>query len=367
MVKFIIEFLKVSLFSNLNIMWKIWGEKKVEKKIYELKTKALQEINNAENFKLLAELKTKHLGKKSELFFMLKEIKNINNEDRKKIGNLLNQAQMEIKEVFNSKFKLFKEKDLEEKMKKQKIDVTLPGKDFALGSLHPLTKTLNKILEIFVSLGYGVVSGPEIETDYYNFEALNIPKNHPARDTQDTFYISKNTLLRSQTSPVQIRIMEKTNPPIKIISPGRVYRADEIDATHSPMFHQVEGLLVDKNISMANLKATLEHFVAKLFEKNVSVRFRPHHFPFTEPSAEMDISCFRCDGKGCSLCKNEGFIEILGCGMVHPNVLKKCNINPDEYSGFAFGLGLERIVMLEYEINDLRLFFENDLRFLKQF
>ena len=339
----------------------------MENKISDIKTTALKEIENVSNFKKLTELKIKYLGKKSELLLMLKNIKSVPVEERKKLGQLLNKAQETIKNVFDYKFKNLKEKNLEEKMEKEKVDITLPGKDFAIGALHPLTKTLNKILEIFICLGYSVVSGPEIETDYYNFEALNIPKNHPARDTQDTFYISENTLLRSQTSPVQIRIMEKTSPPIKIISPGRVYRADEIDATHSPIFHQVEGLLVDKNISMANLKATLEHFVNKLYGKDVNVRFRPHHFPFTEPSAEMDISCFKCGGKGCSLCKNEGFIEILGCGMVHPNVLKKCNINPDEYSGFAFGMGLERIVMLEYEINDIRLFFENDLRFLKQF
>ena len=339
----------------------------MENKINNIKSTALKEIEDVNNFKKLTELKIKHLGKKSELLLMLKKIKNVPVEERKKLGLLLNEAQEAIKNVFDFKFKNLKEKNLKEKMEKEKVDVTLPGKDFAIGELHPLTKTLNKILEIFICLGYSVVSGPEIETDYYNFEALNIPKNHPARDTQDTFYISDNILLRSQTSPVQIRIMEKTSPPIKIISPGRVYRADEIDATHSPIFHQIEGLLVDKNISMANLKATLEHFVFKLYGENVNVRFRPHHFPFTEPSAEMDISCFKCGGTGCSFCKNEGFIEILGCGMVHPNVLKKCNINPDEYSGFAFGMGLERIVMLEHEINDIRLFFENDLRFLKQF
>ena len=243
----------------------------------------------------------------------------------------------------------------------------MPGENFYIGRKHPLTIVLEEINEIFVSMGYQIVDGPEIETDYYNFEALNIPKNHPARDTQDTFYISDTLLLRSQTSPVQVRVMEKKTPPIKIISPGRVYRSDAIDSTHSPVFHQIEGLFVDRGVSMANLKKTLEIFVKKLYGQNTTTRFRPHHFPFTEPSAEMDISCFRCGGVGCPLCKNEGYIEILGCGMVHPDVLKRCGIDPTIYSGFAFGLGLERIVMMRYEINDLRLLYENDIRFLEQF
>jgi phenylalanyl-tRNA synthetase alpha chain len=226
---------------------------------------------------------------------------------------------------------------------------------------------LDELKEIFVGMGFRIVEGPEVEYDYYNFEALNMPKNHPARDTQDTFYINDNILLRTQTSPVQVRVMEKQKPPIRIISPGRVYRSDAVDATHSPLFHQIEGLVVDKGITFANLKGTLETFVKRLYGEDSVVRFRPHHFPFTEPSAEVDVQCFSCHGEGCRLCKGEGWIEILGCGMVHPKVLSNCGIDPEEYSGFAFGMGLERIVMRRYSIDDLRLFYENDVRFLKQF
>ena len=337
----------------------------MEEKIKKIEEEALKEIENAEETKALTELKVKYLGKKSELSLALKEIGKL--EKRKDIGKMVNTAFEKIKEEISEKIKKLKEKDLEKEMEKEKIDVTLPGKKYTLGRKHPLTIVLSEINEIFISMGFTIVDGPEIETDYYNFESLNIPKNHPARDTQDTFYISENLLLRSQTSPVQVRTMEKKSPPIKIISPGRVYRADEIDATHSPVFHQIEGLLVDKGVTMANLKSTLSVFVKKLYGKETKTRFRPHHFPFTEPSAEMDISCFKCGGIGCPLCKYEGYIEILGCGMVHPDVLKRCNIDPSIYSGFAFGLGLERIVMMRYNINDLRLFYENDIRFLEQF
>ena len=245
--------------------------------------------------------------------------------------------------------------------------MTLPGKKPSIGKKHPLTKVLNEIEDIFLGMGYSIASGPEVEYDYYNFEALNIPKNHPARDTQDTFYISENVVLRTQTSPMQIRTMKKTKPPIRIIAPGRVYRSDAVDATHSPLFHQIEGLVVDKGITMADLKGSLEVFAKRLYGEDTVVRFRPHHFPFTEPSAEMDMRCFMCHGEGCRLCKGEGFIEILGCGMVHPKVLEECGINPEIYSGYAFGLGLERIVMGRYKIDDLRLFYENDVRFLNQF
>ena len=226
---------------------------------------------------------------------------------------------------------------------------------------------LDELKEIVIGMGFEIAQGPEVELDYYNFEALNIPKDHPARDTQDTFYINDNVVLRTQTSPIQIRVMENQKPPIRILAPGRVYRADEVDATHSPLFHQVEGLVVDKNITMADLKGTLEVFVKKLYGEDTVVRFRPHHFPFTEPSAELDVQCFHCHGEGCSLCKGEGWIEILGCGMVHPKVLTNCGIDPEEYSGFAFGMGLERMVMMRYNIDDLRLFYDNDIRFLNQF
>ena len=339
----------------------------MEEKIKKIKEEALKEIESSKDFKSLTDLKVKYLGKKSELSLMLKQIGSVEPEKRKEIGKTVNQAFEEIKEKLTKELNKIKEKELQKEMEKEKVDITLPGKTFKLGKKHPLTIVLDEINDIFVSMGFTIVDGPEIETDYYNFEALNIPKNHPARDTQDTFYVSDNLLLRSQTSPVQVRVMEKTSPPIKIISPGRVYRADEIDSTHSPVFHQVEGLLIDKNVSMANLKKTLEIFVKKLYGDETKTRFRPHHFPFTEPSAEMDISCFKCGGTGCSLCKNEGYIEILGCGMVHPDVLKRCDIDPEIYSGFAFGLGLERIVMMRYNINDLRLFYENDIRFLQQF
>ena len=226
---------------------------------------------------------------------------------------------------------------------------------------------LDELKEIVIGMGFEIAQGPEVELDYYNFEALNIPKDHPARDTQDTFYINDNVVLRTQTSPIQIRVMENQKPPIRILAPGRVYRADEVDATHSPLFHQVEGLMVDKNITMADLQGTLEVFVKKLYGEDTVVRFRPHHFPFTEPSAELDVQCFHCHGEGCSLCKGEGWIEILGCGMVHPKVLTNCGIDPEEYSGFAFGMGLERMVMMRYNIDDLRLFYDNDIRFLNQF
>ena len=339
----------------------------MEEKIKKIKEEALKEIESSKDFKSLTDLKIKYLGKKSELSLLLKKIGAVEPEKRKEKGKTVNQAFEEIKEKLTKDLGKIKEEELQKEMEKEKVDITLPGKTFKLGKKHPLTIVLDEINDIFVSMGFTIVDGPEIETDYYNFEALNIPKNHPARDTQDTFYVSDNLLLRSQTSPVQVRVMEKTSPPIKIISPGRVYRADEIDSTHSPVFHQVEGLLIDKNVSMANLKKTLEIFVKKLYGDETKTRFRPHHFPFTEPSAEMDISCFKCGGSGCSLCKNEGYIEILGCGMVHPDVLKRCNIDPEIYSGFAFGLGLERIVMMRYNINDLRLFYENDTRFLQQF
>ncbi len=339
----------------------------MEEKIEDIKNLAIKEIESVDSIKEIIEVKNKFIGKKSELYSIRKNLKELDETERKTVGKMVNDAFNLIQQKINTLIEELNQKDLDKKLQKEKIDITLPAKSFPLGAKHPLTQVLDRMIEIFISMGFSLETGPEIETDYYNFEALNIPKNHPARDTQDTFYISDNLLLRSQTSPVQIRVMEETTPPIKIISPGKVYRADAIDATHSPIFHQMEGLVVDKNVSMGDLKKTLEIFVKNFYKNNLSVRFRPHHFPFTEPSAEMDIACFKCLGAGCPLCKNEGFIEILGCGMVHPDVLKRCEINPEIYSGFAFGMGIERIAMLDWKINDLRLFYENDLRFLKQF
>ena len=288
-------------------------------------------------------------------------------EERPKVGQLANEVRSGIEALVEERTAAVKAALLDQKLALEKLDVTMPGRAAPLGKLHPLTKVLEEVKEIFLGMGFSVAEGPEVETDYYNFEALNIPKDHPARDTQDTFYISDNVLLRTQTSPVQVRTMEKQKPPIRVIAPGRVYRSDAVDATHSPLFHQIEGLVVDRGVTMADLKGTLEMFAKRLYGEEAVVRFRPHHFPFTEPSAEMDFQCFACHGEGCRLCKGEGWIEILGCGMVHPKVLSICNIDPEEYSGFAFGMGLERIVMRRYGIDDLRLFYENDLRFLNQF
>ena len=288
-------------------------------------------------------------------------------EERPRIGQLAN----EVRDFIGSELEKQKTKILEaaqeQKIKDETIDVTIPGKSCSCGGKHPLTLALEDLEDIFIGMGFSIAEGPEVELDYYNFEALNIPKNHPARDTQDTFYINDNVVLRTQTSPVQVRTMEIQKPPIRIISPGRVYRSDAVDATHSPVFHQVEGLVIDKGITMADLKGTLELFAKKLYGENTKLRFRPHHFPFTEPSAEVDISCFNCGGEGCRICKGEGWIEILGCGMVHPKVLKNCGIDPDVYSGFAFGIGLERVTQFRYDVTDMRLYYENDVRFLDQF
>lgn len=312
-------------------------------------------------------LRVKYLGKKGELTAILKQMGKLSNEERPIMGQLANEIRDFISKSIDVNMKKIKEFELNEKLSSEKIDVTLPGKRHYIGHRHPLTTVLDDVKEIFIGMGFNIVSGPEVENDYYNFETLNMPKHHPARDTQDTFYINENTLLRTQTSCVQIRTMEKSKPPIRIISPGRVYRSDAVDATHSPLFHQIEGLVVDKGITFSDLKGTLESFIEALYGEDSVVRFRPHHFPYTEPSAEVDVQCFNCHGKGCRLCKNEGWIEILGCGMVHPTVLKNCNIDPEIYSGFAFGVGLERIAMRRYNIDDMRLFYENDVRFLNQF
>ena len=325
---------------------------------------ALSQISDA---KALEELRVKYLGKKGELTAILKQMGKLSAEERPIIGQLANEVRTDIEQAIAQCSKDMEQKMLNEKLKAEKIDVTMPGKKMPVGKKHPLFLVLDEIKEIFLGMGFSIAEGPEVELDYYNFEALNIPKDHPARDTQDTFYINDNVVLRTQTSPMQIRVMEKQKPPIRMIAPGRVYRSDTVDATHSPVFHQIEGLVVDKGVTMADLKGTLEIFAKRLYGEDAVVRFRPHHFPFTEPSAEVDVMCFSCHGEGCRLCKGEGWIEILGAGMVHPKVLSGCGIDPEEYSGFAFGLGLERIVMRRYNIEDLRLFFENDLRFLNQF
>lgn len=315
----------------------------------------------------LEEIRVHYLGKKGELTAVLKGMGALSAEERPKIGALANEIRTFLEEEIDNRKRELSQKIQAEKLKREVIDVTMPGRKNAAGNLHPLTQVLDELKDIFIGMGFSIAEGPEVEFDYYNFEALNIPKNHPARDTQDTFYIEDNIVLRTQTSPIQVRVMEKQKPPIRIIAPGRVYRSDAVDATHSPVFHQVEGLVVDKGVTMADLKGTLEAFIKTLYGEDAKVRFRPHHFPFTEPSAEVDVSCFVCGGEGCRVCKGEGWIEILGCGMVHPKVLANCGIDPEVYSGFAFGMGLERIVMRRYDIDDLRLFFENDLRFLNQF
>ncbi len=332
-----------------------------------IKLSAESELKNAADLNALETLRVKYLGKKGELTAVMKGMGKLSKEERPVIGQLANKVRSGIESALEEKKKALTELAKEMKLKAETIDVALPGRKPETGAKHPLTTVLDDLQDIFIGMGFSIVEGPEVELDYYNFEALNLPPDHPARDTQDTFYISDNVLLRTQTSPVQVRVMEKQKPPIRIISPGRVYRSDTVDATHSPVFHQVEGLVIDKGITMADLKGTLEVFAKKLYGDDTRLRFRPHHFPFTEPSAEVDISCFNCKGKGCNICKGEGWIEILGCGMVHPKVLRNCGIDPEVYSGFAFGMGLERVTMFRYGIKDLRLFYENDLQFLKQF
>jgi len=312
-------------------------------------------------------LRIRYLGKKGELTAVLRGMGKLSPEERPIMGQLANEVRAQIEEQLAKRAGELKAASMEGRLRKEKLDVTVPGEKIYMGHLHPLTKMRRELEDIFSGMGFSIAEGPEVETDYYNFQALNTPADHPARDTQDTFYITDNVLLRSQTSPVQVRTMEHMRPPIRIISPGRVYRSDTMDATHSPLFHQLEGLVVDEGITMGDLKGTLEKFAQLMFGQETRVRFRPHHFPFTEPSAEVDVSCFQCGGKGCRLCKGEGWIEILGAGMVHPNVLRGCNIDPTRYSGFAFGMGVERIFMLKHHVDDLRYLYENDVRFLAQF
>ena len=339
----------------------------MREQLEKIKTEALERIAGADGLDALNDIRVAYLGKKGELTTVLKSMKDVAPEDRPKVGQMVNEVRALLEEKLEETKAALAAKARQEQLAKEVIDVTLPAKKANIGHSHPNMVALKEVERIFTGMGYEVVEGPEIEYDEYNFTKLNIPPNHPAKDEQDTFYISKDIVLRTQTSPVQARTMEKGKLPIRMISPGRVFRSDEVDATHSPSFHQVEGLVIDKHITFADLKGTLAEFAKEMFGEETKVKFRPHHFPFTEPSAEMDVSCFKCGGKGCRFCKGSGWIEILGCGMVHPHVFEMCGIDPDEYTGFAFGVGLERIALLKYEIDDMRLLYENDYRFLRQF
>ncbi len=324
-------------------------------------------IANAKDQTEIESLRVKYLGKKGELTAILKQMGSLSPEERPIMGQLVNEAKQTVENLISKKVDEMKALALEQKLKDETIDITMPAKPVKNGRLHPLNTVLDDMIDIFTSMGFDVVDGPEVETDHYNFECLNVPADHPARDMQDTFYLAENILLRTQTSAAQIRTMENRKPPIRVICPGRVFRADEVDATHSPVFHQIEGLVVDKGVTMCDLKGVLEEFAHEIYGKDTAVKFRPSFFPFTEPSVEVDVTCSECGGKGCRVCKGSGWIEILGAGMVHPNVLRSCGIDPDEYSGFAFGIGLDRLTTTRYKISDIRLLFENDKRFLDQF
>ena len=339
----------------------------MQEQLMQIKETALKEIEVAKTAAEVQELRVKFLGKKGELTTILKSMGGLSKEERPVVGKMVNDVKKVVEEKLDAAAKEIKEKEKAAKLQSEVIDITLPGKKNMIGKRHPLELTLEKMKDIFISMGFTIEEGPEVELDHYNFEALNIPKNHPARSEQDTLYINDNIVLRTQTSPVQVRVMEKQEPPIKMISPGKVYRADSVDPTHSPIFYQMEGLVIDKGVTFADLKGTLELFAKKMFGDNVKTKFRPHHFPFTEPSAEMDATCFVCGGKGCNVCKNSGWIELLGCGMVHPDVLRNCGLDPEVYSGFAFGFGVDRMVMLNYGLDDIRLLYESDMRFLNQF
>ncbi len=339
----------------------------MKEKLQKIKEEAIRNIEASGDLSKLNDVRVAILGKKGELTAVLKGMKEILPKDRPAFGQLVNEVRTEIETKLEEAKSALEARELERRLKQEVIDVTLPAKKNKAGHRHPNTIALEEVERIFIGMGYEVVEGPEVELDYYNFEALNIPANHPAKDEQDTFYINDNIVLRTQTSPVQVRQMEKGKLPIRMIAPGRVFRSDEVDATHSPSFHQIEGLVIDRHITFADLKGTLAEFAKELFGENTKVKFRPHHFPFTEPSAEVDVTCFKCGGEGCRFCKGSGWIEILGCGMVHPRVLRMSGIDPEEYSGFAFGVGLERIALLKYEIDDMRLLYENDDRFLRQF
>ncbi|WP_026477052.1 phenylalanine--tRNA ligase subunit alpha [Alkaliphilus transvaalensis] len=339
----------------------------MEARLKELEQQAKDEIYQANTSDELEKVRVKYLGKKGELTEVLRGMGSLSAEERPLVGKVANIVRENIENALQEAKGEIKNKELQAQLQKESIDVTMPGKKVRLGKKHPLIKGMDELKDIFISMGFQVAQGPEVETVYYNFDALNAPQNHPSRDMSDTFYINEDTILRTQTSPVQVRVMENKKPPIRIISPGRCFRNDTPDATHSPMFHQLEGLVVDKGITLADLKGTLEVFAKHFFGDQTKIKFRPHNFPFTEPSAEIDASCFKCEGAGCSMCKGSGWIELLGAGMVHPNVLRNCGIDPEVYSGFAFGMGIDRLVMLKYGVDDIRLFFENDMRFLNQF
>ena len=341
--------------------------KKMQKKLQELLVELKQALASVESAETVQELKVKYLGKKGEITSMMKQMGSMPAEERPKFGQLINSARNEAEEAILSTQKNIEKKRKEARLKKEALDVTLPGERHSMGGVHPLTLVYRDVRDIFVKMGYTVMEGPEIEYDKYNLEMLNIPKDHPARDMQDTFYVSDDIVLRTHTSPVQVRTMLKKKPPIRMICPGRVYRSDDVDATHSPIFNQCEGLVIDKGISFGDLKGTLDRFLKEFFGEQTTTKFRPGYFPFTEPSAEVDASCSLCHGAGCPACKGAGMIEVLGCGMVNPHVLEMCGIDPQTYTGFAFGLGLDRLANIKYGITDIRLLYENDVRFIEQF
>lgn len=339
----------------------------MQEKLLNLQEVALNEIKDTSSIEAVESLRVKYLGKKGEITAILKEMGKLSAEERPVIGQVANKVRESIEGSISSKKEELKAIEKQKKLAEEVIDVTMPAKSVKVGKKHPISQIIDEVSEIFMGMGFSIAEGPEVETVENNFDALNAPIDHPSRDMSDTFYINSELLLRTQTSPVQVRTMKGQELPIKIIAPGRCFRFDAPDATHSPMFHQIEGLVVGKDVTMAQLKGTLDMFVKKLFGENTKTKFRPHNFPFTEPSAEVDVTCFKCQGSGCPMCKQEGWIEILGAGMVHPNVLRNCGIDPEVYSGFAFGMGVDRITMLKYEIDDIRLLFENDMRFLDQF
>ncbi len=339
----------------------------MRERLEQIKNTALEAIQNADSLKGLDDLRVQYSGKKGELTAVLRGMKDLTAEERPVVGQIANEVRELIEEAIANKKDVLENEAQNAQLLEEVIDVTMPGKKMQEGHMHPLLKTLEEVQAIFMGMGYEIVEGREVETAYYNFDALNLGEEHPARDEQDTFYFSPELVLRTATSPVQVHTMEANKPPIRMVAPGRVYRSDEPDATHSPVFHQIEGLVIDKNITFGDLKGALAEFAKRFFGDKVQVKFRPHYFPFTEPSAEVDVTCVMCGGKGCNVCKGSGWIEVLGCGMVHPKVLEMAGIDPTEYQGFAFGMGLERLTMLKYDINDLRMFYENDVRFLSQF
>ena len=327
----------------------------------------LQDLGKVTDTQTLEQLKVRVLGKKGSLTALLRGMGALSAEERPKMGQIINEHRARLQEALDRKMDELSAREKEARLEKEALDITEPRDKVEIGAVHPTQAVLREVLDCFTGLGFEVVEGPEVELDHYNFELLNLPKNHPARDAQDTFYVDDNIVMRTHTSPVQARVMLSRKPPIRVVCPGRVFRADEIDATHSPVFHQIEGLVIDENVTMGDLKGTLDAFARKLYGEDITTRFRPSFFPFTEPSAEVDLTCFNCRGKGCRMCKGTGFIEVLGCGMVNPHVLEMCGIDPEKYSGFAFGIGLERITLLRYGITDMRLLYEGDLRFLRQF